>query len=755
MVIRVSAFEEDVAYRISIPAQPAFSTIEGIAAAGSIRTIDLTPQKALVETSIPDAIGNHGILVEVTGTGLPYFEVTHPNNPAILNLKGGLGLGTEFYTPFQNVYDNRGNKDGVSGFIVTATRDATSITITPAIDMVGHTVADGPFTVVLNRGQSWLGLALGKDPADRLVGTHIQSDRAIAVTIYDDNIEPTGSGNYDLGADQLVPVGLGGLEHVVVAAAAGAYEHAFIMASQDNTLLYLDSLPNPIDTLDAGEQHTFNLTGPAHFLRSDKPVQVLQLTGIGGEMGYSMLHPMTCTGLSRVGFYRTSANSWRPIVIADSSAIDHFEVDGNPGQLVASEFTPVPGTNGAYLYSYNDFGVTAGEEHLITNTGGNFHFGVVNNLGASCETGFYSWFGPSKPYLGADRVLCSSDLFPLTLRPNVVADSYLWNDGSTLDSLVINNSGSYYVQASFGTCGTSYDTVTIVLDTLPTVALVGDSVEAICTAGVATFDLTDPSVTAGSDPGTITYHRSELGAQVQSDTIGNPAAVPPGVYWLRLTTECLCYSTRQITVWTDCTPLLNDDMDTTDLDATAVFDVLANDDDPYGNLDTGSVVLLDPAPGGTLTLDSAGWVSYTPNLLYWLLQDTATWQPDSFRYQDCDFTGNCASAWAYIDIVNTWEGPFSLPDSFAVNEDQSSVLDVLGNDLFIVQNLDDFPNASLTVFNRWENVVFEADPYRNTWDGRNQSTGRELPEGTYFFIFRFDATDPASPTVQRAVTLLR
>lgn len=694
LVIRVSAFEEDVAYRISMPSQPAFSSIQGIASAGSIRTIDLTPVKSLVETSTPDAVGNHGILVEVTGTGLPYFEVTHPNNPAILNLKGGLGLGTEFYTPFQNVFPNQSSKDGVSGFIITATRDATSITITPAVDMVGHTVVDGPFTINLDRGQTWMGQALGKDSADRLVGTRIQSSRPVAVTLYDDNIAPPSSSNYDLGADQLVPVGLAGLEHVVVAAAAGPREHAFIMATQDNTLLYVDSIPTPLDTLDAGEQYPFQLTGSAHFLHSDKPVHVLQLTGISGELGYSLLPPMTCTGLSKVGFYRTSSGSWRPVVIADSAAIDHFLVDGNPFQLLASEFSPVPGTNGRYLFSYADFTVTAGEEHLITNSGGNFHFGVVNNLGASCETGFYSWFGPSKPYLGADRVLCSNDLFPLTLRPNVVADSYLWNDGSTLDSLVINASGTYHVQASFGACGTSYDTVTIVLDTLPTVALTGDSVEASCFGGVATFDLTNPALTAGSDAGTITYHRSELGAQIQSDTIGDPTAVPPGVYWLRLTTECLCYSTRQITVWTDCIPELVDDIDTSNVDGTVQLNLLANDDDPYGNLDTGSVLLLDPVAGGTVHMDSAGWITYTPDLVYWLSQDTSTWQPDSFRYQACDGTGNCSSAWIYIEIINTWLGPLALDDSVLVNEDGAANWDVVGNDLNISATLD---SASLAV----------------------------------------------------------
>ncbi len=673
LLLRIAAYEEDVAWRVSMPAQPAFPVQTGTVSAGSLSTLDLTPHKALVEVGTPDAVTGGGILVEVTGTGLPYYEVAHANNPAIINLKGDLGLGTDFFTPFQDLYPNKNDKNGRSGFLVTASQDNTTVTITPRVDLEGHAAADGPFTVTLDRGQTWLGLALGKAPSDRLVGTRIQADRKVAVTLYDDNVHPAGSGNYDLSADQLVPVHLTGREHVVVAAGAGPREHAFVLATEDGTRVFADGDPTPLDTLDAGEQFTFPVTAGAHFLETDRPVYVLQLTGIGGEMGYSLLPPMNCTGLSRVGFYRTSAASWRPVVIADSAAIGAFLVDGNPWALIPSDFSPVPGTGNRYYYSYNGFTVGAGQEHFIENDAGNFHFGVVNNLGASCETGFYSWFGPSKPYLGADRVLCSNDLFPLTLRPNVVADSYLWNDGSTRDSLVITAQGTYTVQASYGACGTSYDTVVIVVDTLPTVALTGDSVEAVCVDGTVAFDLTNPALTAGSDAGTITYHLSEAGAQAQSDAVPDPTAVEPGVYWLRLTTECLCYSTRQVIVWTDCTPLLADDLDSTELEEPVTVAVLANDTDPWGALDSASVTLLDAPHGGLATLSPGGLVTYTP--------DPGYWSPDSFRYRACDVSGQCETAWVRIEVLNTWLAPVTVPDAYTLDEDETGTWAVLANDI--------------------------------------------------------------------------
>ncbi|MEL6356434.1 MAG: gliding motility-associated C-terminal domain-containing protein, partial [Bacteroidota bacterium] len=48
---------------------------------------------------------------------------------------------------------------------------------------------------------------------------------------------------------------------------------------------------------------------------------------------------------------------------------------------------------------------------------------------------------------------------------------------------------------------------------------------------------------------------------------------------------------------------------------------------------------------------------------------------------------------------------------------------------------EEFPNNELIIFNRWGDILFEAAPYLNDWDGRT-SSGQELPEGTYYYILR-------------------
>src|SRR5690606_24851132 len=50
----------------------------------------------------------------------------------------------------------------------------------------------------------------------------------------------------------------------------------------------------------------------------------------------------------------------------------------------------------------------------------------------------------NKPDLGSDTLLCNSD-FPYVLRAPKGYDSYLWNDNSAADTLVVYSEGNYKV----------------------------------------------------------------------------------------------------------------------------------------------------------------------------------------------------------------------------------------------------------------------------------------------------------------------
>ena len=73
-----------------------------------------------------------------------------------------------------------------------------------------------------------------------------------------------------------------------------------------------------------------------------------------------------------------------------------------------------------------------------------------------------------------------------------------------------------------------------------------------------------------------------------------------------------------------------------------------------------------------------------------------------------------------------------IPNSFSPNGDGV-------NDLFVISGIEAFPDHRLTIYNRWEQKVFETKNYENNWDGSpNMSYGNNsklLPEGVYFYFF--------------------
>lgn len=60
------------------------------------------------------------------------------------------------------------------------------------------------------------------------------------------------------------------------------------------------------------------------------------------------------------------------------------------------------------------------------------------------------------------------------------------------------------------------------------------------------------------------------------------------------------------------------------------------------------------------------------------------------------------------------------------------------NDNWVIENIDNFPINSVSIFNRWGNKVWSTDNYNNNnntnfWDGKH-SNGSTLTSGTYFYV---------------------
>ena len=59
------------------------------------------------------------------------------------------------------------------------------------------------------------------------------------------------------------------------------------------------------------------------------------------------------------------------------------------------------------------------------------------------------------------------------------------------------------------------------------------------------------------------------------------------------------------------------------------------------------------------------------------------------------------------------------------------------NDVWIIQNIEQYPEIKVWVYNRWGNLVYESQPYLNDWNGyytEGANVSGPLPASTYFYL---------------------
>lgn len=62
------------------------------------------------------------------------------------------------------------------------------------------------------------------------------------------------------------------------------------------------------------------------------------------------------------------------------------------------------------------------------------------------------------------------------------------------------------------------------------------------------------------------------------------------------------------------------------------------------------------------------------------------------------------------------------------------------NDNWVIDNIENYPNNTVTIFNRWGNQIWNTKDYNNSsnvWDGKTQG-GAALTSGTYFYVIELD-----------------
>ncbi len=154
------------------------------------------------------------------------------------------------------------------------------------------------------------------------------------------------------------------------------------------------------------------------------------------------------------------------------------------------------------------------------------------------------------------------------------------------------------------------------------------------------------------------------------------------------------------------------------------------------SITTTAVSCIDQADGSALVEATGGvglftylWSNGTSNALNESLSNTlySVLITDALGCTGTDSVVVPINPIACIDPVNC----------FTPNGDQV-------NDTWVIDNMALYPELSLTIFNKWGNLVFEQNGTYSPWDGTYDS--RELPAGTYYYIINLNYLDRAPVT---------
>ena len=422
-------------------------------------------------TSLNKVISDQGLIF--TSTEAFYVNIRHKSeiHGLFLTAKGQAGLGTSFRSGHlysqrgDNVYGwgKNGNYNTVnhrSHFIsVMATVDNTQVTFSDI--KVGNLTSDtksalpvtGDITVNLNAGQSYV---LGADhkfltaaDVNRFNGTHISSDKPIAVNSGSWTGGASLNSWQDIGVDQIVPEDLVGSKYILLKGKGNSEtERPIVVATKDNTNIFVNGSSTKINPtpLNAGDYYAietsyYSVDGTM-LITCDNDVYLYQTTSASDRTSGSIDYAYATVGMnfipaiSSLGFRQVDIPFVNQVgtgivaIYAQKGA--NVFVNKSTTPLSQSSAKPISGNDEwvVYKYSTSDENVS-----VMSNKAIYVALSVEDNAvgAAGYFSGFTKAISPIIPEtgIGLDHdlgYLCESynDKIELSINSTPEADFYEW-----------------------------------------------------------------------------------------------------------------------------------------------------------------------------------------------------------------------------------------------------------------------------------------------------------------------------------------
>nr|WP_315025791.1 T9SS type B sorting domain-containing protein [uncultured Chryseobacterium sp.] len=409
------------------------------------------------------------------------------NHAEIITSKGIPSTGKTFYTASAPITVSNDILNFMTSIL--ATEDNTTVTITgykPTVQFSnGATGATTPtMTFNLSKGQSYIIDGIGNITGnfDGFIGSKITSNKPVNVT--NGNFNGQYAGNFpsssDILMDQAVPVNRLGNEFALVKGngSIGAnMEGAVVIATEDNTQIYVNNELLPVSTINAGNYFVipdtkYSLQGGGHYnlyIKTSKNAYVYQIlagdSNTGNETatgGFNFIPSLNCylpkqineLGFINENFVHSNANIGGILNIPTK-----LNLITERGATVTVNGIIPPATSGPYNMTGTNNWVTYG----IPNVTGTITVvsdkaitaGITAGSDAVGYGGFFAGF-PTQPVILASGGSCAPGLV-LTVDP-IIYDTYQWyRNGipvatATGSSFTPTQSGYYTCSVTMGSC---------------------------------------------------------------------------------------------------------------------------------------------------------------------------------------------------------------------------------------------------------------------------------------------------------------
>ncbi|MGC4036390.1 MAG: gliding motility-associated C-terminal domain-containing protein [Chitinophagaceae bacterium] len=340
-------------------------------AAGTVTQVTVPLEEAY--NIISGTVSNLGLIITAEDTFSAYAFSSRPYSSDASTIIQSGALGTDYLIAS---YNGLGDFNYPSCFLIEASEDNTNIQITPSVITENDNPAGVPFSITLNKGQTYYVTTKANLSSD-LSGSWVSVTngcKPIAVFAGAKSRVPIEYSAADILYEQLFPISSFGKQFITGTLKGRNVYRARVYAAYDNTAINIDGALAA--TINAGSLYEFESNNEPKYITTNKPVQVVLfatsheydiMRGPDNDGDPTMITiPPIEQKLKESIFLSPESGSIRDhkvSIVCKTADANKTELDGIN---VGNSFVAVPGNP---VYSQAAFDISAGQHKIVNSNG--------------------------------------------------------------------------------------------------------------------------------------------------------------------------------------------------------------------------------------------------------------------------------------------------------------------------------------------------------------------------------------------------